>query len=374
MARVLQVIPSTVFRLTRDGDEWVWALFEGQLARELDTDTKDLRGRSVREVFPGGDPEDVLDEFSRALEGAPQDWTDKIQDRYFHFRLQPVRDDRGLVQEIVGCASEVSPLLDDTDEDQLAKDLVNQAMQLRRSHRVAQRLNYTLSHDLRNPLTVIVALSEVASREIRSGTGEPLKRIRKIRQAADRMNEILSDILKLSRSERIAPDRRPVDLSMMSQDILRQLTASQPQRHVDIRVQRGLKVFAEPNLTKDLMENLLANAWKYTSKTDQPRIEVHSLMREGREWICVEDNGIGFSKEEKWRLWEPFNRLPAAQEFHGTGVGLATVKRIVERHGGKVDAWGSPGEGATFCFTLPGPQEAPTQESVDQNLESPLYR
>lgn len=202
-----------------------------------------------------------------------------------------------------------------------------------------------------------------------------MKRVRKIRQAANRINDMLVAILKLSRSERAVPERKPVDVSSVARDLLKQLAGSEPRRQVEYQIEPGLTVHADPDLLRDLLENLLSNAWKYTRNVEGPKIWVEEKVMEDKQWVCVRDKGIGFRAEETEDLFVPFKRLEEAHEFHGTGVGLATAKRIVESHGGTIDATGRPGEGAEFCFTLPNDETARSTPEREKDLEiSSAYR
>jgi len=170
------------------------------------------------------------------------------------------------------------------------------------------------------------------------------------------MAELIDDLLGLARISRASPKRECVDLSALARKVLGELAASEPERDVASYVADGLVVEADPRLMTCLLENLLGNAWKFSSKTARARIEVTTESLSGAEHVfVVRDNGAGFNVDYAKKLFQPFQRLHAASEFPGTGIGLATVLRIVRRHGGRVWAHAAPDQGARFYFTLREP-------------------
>lgn len=146
--------------------------------------------------------------------------------------------------------------------------------------------------------------------------------------------------------------REPVNLTPIAQKILKDLESSSPNRRVRIEIQEDLKTHADARLVQALMLNLLENAWKYTAKSENAVIRVYALDMPQEERFCVEDNGVGFDMSFANKLYEPFQRLHRQDEFPGLEIGLATVQRIVSRHGGQIVGTGNPGKGASFCFTL----------------------
>jgi light-regulated signal transduction histidine kinase (bacteriophytochrome) len=168
------------------------------------------------------------------------------------------------------------------------------------------------------------------------------------------MNDLIEDLLSLSQISRAFMSRDRVDLSALSQQIRAELSAAKSDRTVEWVIADGLTCDADPRLVRVLLENLLGNAWKYTSKRASARIEVGSDKHHGETVFFVSDNGAGFSMEHADKLFAPFQRLHTTAEFPGTGIGLATVHRIVTRHAGRIWAQGVPDEGATFLFTLSG--------------------
>lgn len=358
MLGILRSLRASSFRVEKGrSGGFHCTFFEGQLADQLGLTTKDVFGKPVEEVFPEQVHNQLQGRLERALVGEVQEWIVEYGGRHYEFNLPAAGLFSG--DSAVGSIADVTDrIVTDDSKSRLME-------RLEKAHRQVEQLNYTLSHDLRNPLTVILSMCEVAEREIKKGQGDPVTRLRKIRQAAGRMNELLTDILKLSRSERVELDSREVDVSSMARDVLNELASTQPERRVDIRIQPGLETYADSNLLRDLLENLLSNAWKFTQKEDKPQIRVGGETKDDKHWVCVRDNGIGFAAAEREDLFTAFKRLDSASDFRGTGVGLATVKRIVERHGGQVRGKGRLGEGAKFCFWFPSKEEAAPE--VDQD-------
>jgi len=162
----------------------------------------------------------------------------------------------------------------------------------------------------------------------------------------------MDDLLKLSRVTRSDLNMEKLDLSDMAQKIVNGLTEDEPKRKMKVMIAPNMTANGDKNLIGLVLQNLLGNAWKYSSKTSEPRIEMGTLEHNGKQAYFVRDNGVGFDMTYADKLFKPFQRLHKATEFSGTGIGLATVQRIIRRHGGEVWAEAKLGEGATFYFTL----------------------
>ena len=208
---------------------------------------------------------------------------------------------------------------------------------------------YSVSHDLRAPLRVIEGYSRILTDEYAGELGDKAAHyLERVRANGVRMGELIDAILRLSRASRGSLRREPVDLSALAHEVVEALREKEPERVVEVRIEPGLGVEADPKLARVVLDNLLGNAWKYTGKTDAPLIE---MGREGDE-IFVRDNGAGFDPAYAEKLFQPFQRLHGDGEFEGIGIGLSTVQRICSRHGGTLRADGRPGEGAVFHFSL----------------------
>ena len=210
---------------------------------------------------------------------------------------------------------------------------------------------YSVSHDLRAPLRSIDGFSRLLNERygdvIDSGGHDYLQRIR---NASARMSDLIDALLKMSRVSRAELKATRVDLSAMAQDIATELRNAEPERDVRFDIEPGLALNGDPVLLRNLVDNLLGNAWKFTAGTADARIQ---MGRNPQGEVFVRDNGAGFDPEYASKLFRPFQRLHAQKEYSGHGIGLASVRRIVERHGGTVRAEGKPGQGATFYFQLP---------------------
>jgi light-regulated signal transduction histidine kinase (bacteriophytochrome) len=174
----------------------------------------------------------------------------------------------------------------------------------------------------------------------------------RIDQATREMDQMIAALLNLSRVSSGPLSRSLVDLSAMAGTLAEELRERDPARQVEFRIAPGLRTNGDPGLLLVALSNLLGNAWKYTAKASRPVIEFGLLHRGGQRTVFVRDNGAGFPMDQAGRLFAPFQRLHETDEFDGTGVGLATVQRIIHRHGGEIWAEGAVGQGATFYFTL----------------------
>jgi len=167
------------------------------------------------------------------------------------------------------------------------------------------------------------------------------------------MSDLIDDMLKLSRVTRCPLKPAQVDLSRIAQEVVGQLRQTQPQRQADVSIEPGLVVTGDPGLLRTALENLLGNAWKYTSRLARARIEFGARVEDGETVFFIRDNGAGFDMAHAGKLFGAFQRLHGPSAFEGSGIGLATVQRIIHRHGGRIWAEASQDQGATFHFTLP---------------------
>ena len=241
--------------------------------------------------------------------------------------------------------------------EQAARELAEARAELVRDlehkNRELESFSYAVSHDLRAPLRRIDSFS----RAVLESEGERLdeagrKYFERIREASRHMSQLIDDVLHLSRVTRAELREQDVDLSGIASLILARLQEGDPARSVEVKVRPGLVVSGDAQLLKIALENLLANAWKFTGRTADARIEFGVTQLAGEPAYYVRDNGAGFDMTYADRLFGPFQRLHGQGEFPGSGIGLATVQRIIHRHGGRVWAEGLENQGATFYFTL----------------------
>jgi len=227
------------------------------------------------------------------------------------------------------------------------------SQELERANNELEAFSYSVSHDLRAPLRAIDGFSQALLVDYAEKLDEPGRDyLQRVRAATKRMTQLIDDLLSLSKITRTALKRERVDLTDLARKVLTELGGRDPQRKIDTRVADGLVVQADARLVTVMLENLLGNAWKFTSKQPAATIEVGKDTRNGETVYFIKDNGAGFAMEHATKLFAPFQRLHAASDFEGTGIGLATVNRVVARHGGHVWAEAKPGQGATFLFTL----------------------
>jgi PAS domain S-box-containing protein len=238
----------------------------------------------------------------------------------------------------------------------LNEQLEQRAAELEAANKELEAFSYSVSHDLRSPLHNIDGFSRALLEDYADRLDtEGQEHLKHVRSSCQQMEEIIDALLALSKMMRTEMFRQRVDLSMLACQIADELKAKAPDRVVDFVIANDLTAIADPQLLRVALENLLNNAWKFTSKQPRARIEVGSLLQSnGEQVFYVRDDGAGFDMEHAPKLFAPFKRLHKASDFQGTGIGLATVQRVIARHGGKIWASAAVDHGATFCFTLAG--------------------
>jgi signal transduction histidine kinase len=243
--------------------------------------------------------------------------------------------------------------------ERASKDLEYANRELEGTNRELEAFSYSVSHDLRAPLRAIDGFSQILQEDFEHALDdEGMDYLGRVRAASRHMATLIDDLLDLSRVGRRPLHREPVDLARLATEIIEELRASQPGREVEFVAGENIMAWGDASLLKVALENLLGNAWKFTAREEAARIEFGADRRPGPGLLSpvyyVRDNGAGFDQMYADKLFGAFQRLHGQDEFEGTGIGLATVARIVHRHGGRVWAEGTAGEGATFYFTLGG--------------------
>jgi signal transduction histidine kinase len=236
----------------------------------------------------------------------------------------------------------------------LEQRVQDRTKQLVAANRDLEAFSYSVSHDLRGPLEIINGMNYIIMQQYGHEMGPGLKDcFDRIEDAAKRMEQLIDDMLNLARVTKTEMHRERVDLSAMVKQIADELRQREPQRQVEFAIADGALVQGDAHLLRVAMDNLIGNAWKYSSNKSTSQIEFSLRRADGGTVYLVKDNGAGFDPRSAQRLFQPFQRLHPISEFPGTGVGLATVQRIIQKHGGSIWAEGRIGVGATFSFTLP---------------------
>lgn len=237
---------------------------------------------------------------------------------------------------------------------ELEKMVATRTQELEELNRELESFSYSVSHDLRGPLRAVNgfahALEEDYGEELNDEAKDYLSRIS---LATKRMSQLIDGLLVLSRVLRREIQIQELDLGEIAREIANELSATSPERNVEWRIADELNISADPFMIRLLMQNLLDNAWKFTANKEKAIIEVGKQIDKNGHWFYVKDNGAGFEMQYSTNLFQPFHRLHDNKEFSGTGIGLATVQRIVRRHGGGCRAEGAVNQGATIYFTLP---------------------
>ncbi|MCC6797008.1 MAG: PAS domain S-box protein [Candidatus Hydrogenedentes bacterium] len=235
----------------------------------------------------------------------------------------------------------------------LNEELHDRARDLESVNKELEAFSYSVSHDLRAPLRAIDGFSLALMEDYHGQLDITAQNyLQRVRTATQRMGVLIDAMLNMSRMSRRALTIGKVNLSEIAQNILNELAEYDPNRKVTCDVVPNLEVEGDPELLRNVLQNLLQNAWKFTRNTEDARIEFKDVRNNGTTAFCIRDNGAGFDMKYADKLFSPFQRLHRVDEFEGTGIGLATIQRIVRRHGGKIWADGAVGKGATFYFTL----------------------
>jgi PAS domain S-box-containing protein len=226
--------------------------------------------------------------------------------------------------------------------------------ELEAANQELEAFSYTVSHDLRAPLRALNGFSKLVEEDAGDTLGDQARHmLQRIRAASLKMEHLIDELLKLARLGRQELQRADTNLSGIAEEIRAELAEAQPDRRVSWHIEPGLTARADRVLIRSVLDNLLRNAWKFTSKREDAEISFTSSKQRNETVYCVRDNGAGFNPAYAGKLFLPFQRLHKAEQFEGTGIGLATVHRIVKRHGGRIWAEGAVDQGAAFRFTLP---------------------
>nr|WP_321269568.1 ATP-binding protein [uncultured Tolumonas sp.] len=327
---------------------------------------EDVVGHTILELFPGLEPYWLNAYKHTAFTGEPVhlEGLVNVNGRYYENSLYSPR--RG----------QFACIFTDITERKLAEEQIRQlnaelevrveqrTTELKAANQELDAFAYAVSHDLRAPLRGMSGFSQALTEDYGEQLNDEARDyLNEINTASRRMGDLIDGILTLSRCTRGELRRDDVDISKMATRLLDEMSHSEPERKVTWRVDDNLKAYGDERMLEAVMRNLLGNAWKYSAQKPDANIRVFAdpHVHDGLSGFCVADNGAGFDMAHADRLFKPFQRLHRQDEFSGMGVGLATVQRIIHRHGGQIEAIAKPGEGATFCFTLPTGSEMENQ-------------
>ncbi len=265
-----------------------------------------------------------------------------------------LRDRTGKAVRMLGVVRDVT--LSKIQEEtilHLNKDLERRSVELEEANKELEAWTYSISHDLRGPLRRVDGFSDILGKDYAGSLDEKAKGyISRIQRSVRDMDQLIDDMLRLSRINTSELSTDEIDLEPMAVSILEGFARADPKRKVKYSVHGNLRIRGDPNLMRVALDNLLGNAWKFTSKNQRTTIEFSETESNGQRTFFVKDDGVGFDAKKADRLFVPFQRYHDIKEFPGTGLGLALVKRVVSRHGGKIWAESEPGKGTTLYFTL----------------------
>lgn len=310
---------------------------------------------------PQREAPEVVARYRRALAGEQIPFERNVGEVVVRGVVGPLRDSAGEIVGVIGMASDVTAQVRAQHEiERLNADLERRVhertTELRAANDELEAFSYAVSHDLRAPLRAVSGFSQALLEDYGASLeADAQEMLGMITSASATMTELIDALLSLSSVTRCDLQRHELNLSAMAASVVAELRRAHPEPEVAVVIEPDLRAVGDRRLAEALLRNLFGNAWKYSSKVAAPEVRFFSEVRDGARVFCVADNGAGFSMEFASKLFKPFQRLHRQEEFPGTGIGLATVQRIAQRHGGAVSAESRPGAGATFRFTLAPP-------------------
>jgi PAS domain S-box-containing protein len=353
MAQVLDSIKDAFVAVDRD---LKITYVNSRMAKFWRSTPAEIIGLSIEDFtthFENG-PE-VLQYYKTALrEERSLTYETRFLERWYEVRVYPFAAGvAAYVRDITRRKTEQERMLQLNAE--LERRVAERTQQLELANKELESFSYSVSHDLRAPLRAIDGFSQALLEDYGDSFDERGRSyLDRVRRAAQRMADLIDALLKLAKVARATITTSRVDIAALSQGVVEDLRASEPDRPVEVVIQPDVYVGGDPNLIGAALQNLIGNAWKFTRRAAAPKIEVG---RNSAGEIFVRDNGAGFDMSYQNKLFGAFQRLHSTDEYEGTGIGLATVARIIHRHGGSIRAEGVVGAGATFYFTLPAYQE-----------------
>lgn len=337
--------------------EWE-RLFKASRARVLDMTDHEVFPPAVAEALRSNDLRVAA--VGRTVHFEETADTDDGPHTYISVKF-PVHNSEGVAYAVCGISTDITDRKRAEEEvrrlnDALEARVLERTAELEASTRELDSFAYSVSHDLRAPLRSLHGFSQALLEDygdVLDDTGKDY--LGRLQKNVRRMGDMIDNLLTLSRATRVELSRHPVDLSALATELVAELRANDPGRNVSVTIADDLTCVGDAQLLRLVLQNLLANAWKFTSKQSAPAIEVGQETQGPECLFFVRDNGAGFDMRYAEKLFGAFQRLHSASDFEGTGIGLATVQRIINRHGGRIFAEAEPGHGATFYFTTQPP-------------------
>lgn len=349
-ARILDQIHDSVIATDLDGFVKSWNRGAERTSRYT---AEEAIGKHISFVYPEDQHDYLRTEVFEPLLEKGEHETEVVMQRktgekfYALLSLSMQHDESGNATGMIGYS------IDITARKKAEDEVMRHKTALEAANKELEAFSYSVSHDLRSPLRSIDGFSAIIYddyNEILNEEGK--KNLQRIRQNAQRMAALIDDLLQLSRVTRHVFHKEPTNLSLLAEDVIQKYKYEQPEREITINIDDNMKEDADAGLMRIALDNLISNAWKYTSKSKSASILFHKVKHNGTSAYCIEDNGVGFDMRYVDKLFGAFQRLHTPEEFSGNGIGLATVSRIIRRHGGKIWAEGKINEGARFYFTL----------------------
>lgn len=349
-ARIIDQIHDAVVAIDRDGNVTSW---NQGAERMLGYNAEEVIGKHISFVYPKNHYDLLLKKTVAPLKETGIYETEVILQRkngekfYAFLSLTVTQDNQGETMGLVGYAVDI------TDRKKSEQKILNQRRALEAANKELEAFSYSVSHDLRSPLRAIDGFSSALFDdyyELLDNNGKD--NLGRIRKNAQRMAALIDDLLELSRVTRHKFKKETISLSLLAQDVIQKYKYLNPDRNIDINIEEDLMAEGDAGLLRIALDNLISNAWKYTEKQESAKIELIRVNNSDNLAYCIKDNGVGFDMRYVDKLFGAFQRLHGPEEFSGNGIGLATVSRIINRHGGKIWAEGSVNNGAAFFFTL----------------------
>ncbi len=361
LSQAIAQSPVSIVITDRDGRiEYV----NPQFTRITGYEADEVIGRNPRILNSGEMPPEFYRELWETVT-AGRIWRGELHNRHKNGTLfweqasiSPIVDAKGRITHFIGVKEDITERKQHEKElrrmhEELERRVEERTQALAVANRELESFSYSVSHDLRAPLRAIEGYSRLIEAHCAEKLGEPYGAyLARVRAGSKQMGQLIEDLLKLSHLSQLPMNADQVDLSALAQEVADDLAAGESGRRIEWVIAPGVRSAGDAGLLRLVLQNLLGNAWKYSSRRELARIEFGTIAQRGHQVYFVRDNGAGFDMAHAGRLFAAFQRLHPTAEFPGSGIGLATVARIVHRHGGKIWAESKVAEGATFYFTL----------------------